>query len=257
MTRTAGLALALFTLSALAAPSEAKTLDRGPPGSTVTAFCGDRVCPVQTVSRARREASPPPALRKARQVERRSVRPPPPGRAAPETKSTAAVAAPAVEAGSGVVRSGKTGATARVSPRWSGVFQAYVDDLEARGAAVYYMGGYRRGRCSVGSQHPCGSALDVCQDHRGHVSGARNCNLPGPVEMAAIASRHGLFEGGVWCRRPDYGHVQAIASGSVCEARGSSGLLAARRHGRKVASHHARGRVAHREVRARVAASRR
>ena len=118
----------------------------------------------------------------------------------------------------GVVRSGKTGATARVSPRYAARFQAYVDDLEAHGAAVYYMGGLRRGRCSNASQHPCGSALDVCQDYRGHVSGARDCHLPHPVEMAAIAARHGLEEGSVWCHS-DYGHAQIHPSAGACSYR--------------------------------------
>lgn len=145
--------------------------------------------------------------------------------------------------GSGVVRSKATGATARVAARYAARFQAYIDDLEAHGAKVWYMGGIRRGRCSPGSQHPCGSALDVCQDRRGHVSGARNCHLPRPPEMAAIAERHGLEEGGVWCRHPDYGHAQVIPTGSRCMARGSWGhggttrTASARRHHRR---HHMR-----------------
>lgn len=140
------------------------------------------------------------------------------------------------ESGSGIVRSAKTGAVVHVSPKWADKFQAYIDDLEGHGAAVYYMGGFRKGRCSLASQHPCGSALDVCQDRRGHVSGAKDCNLPGPVEMASIAARHGLFEGGVWCGNPDYGHVQGIATGSICAARGTFGprqhRLASRAGGR-------------------------
>ncbi|HEY6032050.1 MAG TPA: hypothetical protein VIU44_15875, partial [Gaiellaceae bacterium] len=91
--------------------------------------------------------------------------------------------------------------------RYVARFQAYVDDLEAHGAKVWYMGGIRRGRCSESSQHPCGSALDVCQDWRGHVSGARDCHLPRPPEMAVIAAAHGLEEGGIWCNS-DYGHAQ-------------------------------------------------
>lgn len=143
----------------------------------------------------------------------------------------------AVSAPSGIVRSGKTGATARVAARYAARFQAYIDDLEAHGARVYYMGGIRPGHCSEGSQHPCGKALDVCQDWRGHVSAARDCNLPGPVEMAAIARSHGLFEGGVWCRNPDYGHAQVDRTGSECVARGTSGhgttkIVSARRHHR-------------------------
>lgn len=145
----------------------------------------------------------------------------------------------------GLVRSKKTGATARVAARYRDRFQAYVDDLEAHGAEVFYMGGIRKGRCSEGSQHPCGKALDVCQDWRGHVSAARDCHLPGPVEIAAIARRHGLYEGGVWCRNPDYGHAQVDRTGSECVARGSWGhgttrVYSARRH------HHHRLKVARR-----------
>lgn len=125
--------------------------------------------------------------------------------------------------GTGIIRSAKTGATAKVAPRYAARFQAYIDDLEARGAAVYYMGGIRRGRCSPASQHPCGKALDVCQDWRGHVSGARDCRLPRPAEMAAIAERHGLHEGAVWCGSPDYGHAQVDKTGTNCVARGTFG----------------------------------
>lgn len=129
--------------------------------------------------------------------------------------------------GPGIVRSRKTGATARVAARYAARFQAYVDDLEAHGAEVFYMGGIRPGRCSAASQHPCGSALDVCQDWRGHVSGARDCHLPRPPEMAVIAARNGLEEGGQWCRSPDYGHAQVVKTGTICTARGTWG------HGRR------------------------
>lgn len=131
--------------------------------------------------------------------------------------------APQGRIGSGIVRSAKTGATARVAARYRDKFQAYVDDLEAHGASIYYMGGFRAGRCSPASQHPCGGALDVCQDYRGHVSGARDCHLPRPAEMAAIAKAHGLYEGSLWCRSPDYGHAQIIPTGTECHARGSWG----------------------------------
>lgn len=153
------------------------------------------------------------------------------------------------DAGAGIVRSGKTGATARVALRYVGVFQAYIDDLEAHGAAVYYMGGIRRGHCSNASQHPCGSALDVCQDWRGHVSAARDCHLPRPQEMAAIAARHGLEEGGIWCHS-DYGHAQAQPSAGRCPTRryatgswgtGTTRVVSARRH-----HHHHRFKLARR-----------
>lgn len=115
--------------------------------------------------------------------------------------------------GSGVVRSRKTGATARVSPQYFGLFQAYVDDLEAAGAVVRFMGGYRPGRCWSGGMHPCGKALDVCQYARGVVD--RRCNLPDEPVMAKIAERNGLFEGGLWCHG-DRGHAQVGVSAAPC-----------------------------------------
>lgn len=116
---------------------------------------------------------------------------------------------------SGIVRSAKTGATAHVSPQYVRLFQAYIDDLEANGAAIYYMGGYRRGPCSMRSMHPCGKALDICQDARDRVSGHKNCHLPGRQELARIAARHGLFEGGQWCDG-DMGHAQVGISAAAC-----------------------------------------
>ena len=121
------------------------------------------------------------------------------------------------QSGSGIVRSKKTGATARVSPRYAAAFQAYVDDLESRGAAIYYMGGYRKGPCWVGGLHPCGKALDVCQDARDRVSGLKNCHLPGRAELARIAAAHGLFEGGQWCHG-DMGHVQVGETAAPCRS---------------------------------------
>jgi len=133
------------------------------------------------------------------------------------TASSGSLRASYGESGSGVVRSKKTGATARVSPRYAAKFQAYIDDLEARGAAVYYMGGYRKGPCWIGGLHPCGKALDVCQDSRDRVSGLKNCRLPGRSELARIAAAHGLFEGGQWCNG-DMGHVQVGETAAPCRS---------------------------------------
>ncbi|MHB1207894.1 MAG: M15 family metallopeptidase domain-containing protein [Rhodospirillaceae bacterium] len=108
--------------------------------------------------------------------------------------------------GSGVVRSGKTGATARVASRYRAAFQAYVDDVEAAGGRVTFMGGIRRGPCSIPrSKHPCGMALDLCQFGRGIVD--RRCALPRAAELARIAARHGMVEGGQWCHG-DKGHAE-------------------------------------------------
>jgi hypothetical protein len=106
----------------------------------------------------------------------------------------------------GQIRSSKTGARARVGFLYAKRFQAYVDDLENNyGARVLFMGGIRRGHCSISSQHPCGKALDVCQLRRGVVD--PRCRLPDRVALAKIAASHGLFEGGRWCNS-DYGHAQ-------------------------------------------------
>ena len=113
----------------------------------------------------------------------------------------------------GTVRSAKTGATAQVSAQYAGLFQAYVDDLEAHGAKVKFMGGWRRGRCASYSLHPCGKALDVCQLSWGRVDAS--CHLPSPTIMAAIAKQHGLFEGGQWCHS-DYGHAQVGETAAPC-----------------------------------------
>jgi hypothetical protein len=103
----------------------------------------------------------------------------------------------------------RAGARASVSGRYAGQFQALVNDLEAHGATVKFMGGYRAGRCGQATKHPCGMALDVCQLARGVVD--RRCNLPGRAEMSEIAKAHGLFSGGDWCNS-DYGHVEAGGS---------------------------------------------
>lgn len=122
---------------------------------------------------------------------------------------------PFIASGGGIVRSAKTGATARVSPKYAALFQAYINDLESQGAVVYYMGGYRRGPCANYSLHPCGMALDVCQDRRDKVSGLRNCHLPSRSQLARTAASHGLFEGGQWCHG-DMGHVQVGTTASAC-----------------------------------------
>jgi hypothetical protein len=113
----------------------------------------------------------------------------------------------------GIVRSKKTGATARVSADYAPKFQAYINDVENHGGEVLFMGGIRRGHCSSRSMHPCGKALDVCQLDRGVVDS--RCHLPNRTVMAALALRHNLFEGALWCN-DDYGHVQAGISAPAC-----------------------------------------
>lgn len=128
--------------------------------------------------------------------------------------------------GIGLVVSHKTGATAHVSPKYAAQFQAYIDDLESGGAVVRFIGGYRRGHCWSGGLHPCGKALDVCQLSRGRVD--PRCHLPGRTQIAAIAERHGLFEGGQWCSS-DYGHAQVGVTASAC---GNNVYSAMRHHTR-------------------------
>ena len=147
-----------------------------------------------------------------------------------------------VPAQASTVVSHKTGARATgLSAMYATRFQAYIDDLEAHGAKVLFMGGYRSGHCSSGHLHPCGRALDVCQLSRGRVD--HRCNLPSRGTIGAIAASHGLFEGGRWCDS-DYGHAQI--GGTAC---GEQYYASARRHMRRVARrhhHHHRVRLAHR-----------
>lgn len=119
-------------------------------------------------------------------------------------------------ASTGLVISKKTGATARVGAQHTATFQAYIDDIEAHGGVVRFMGGTRKGRCWSGGMHPCGRALDVCQTGRGRVD--PRCHLPGRQALAQIASAHGLFEGGQWCDS-DYGHAQVGESAAACGRR--------------------------------------
>lgn len=125
-----------------------------------------------------------------------------------------------IAAGSGIIRSHKTGASARVSPRAAAAMQSMINDLEQNyGATVRFVGGYRNGSCPQGEgrhycllrhQHFFGLAMDVCQTSRGVVD--PRCNLPAPAIFHRIARAHGLYEGSVWCNT-DYGHVQFINSG--------------------------------------------
>ena len=121
-----------------------------------------------------------------------------------------------IATGAGVVRSKKTGASARVGVAFADKFQAYIDDLENRGASVKFMGGIRRGHCWIGGLHPCGKALDVCQTSRGRVD--PRCHLPARQELGRIAAAHGLFEGGRWCNS-DYGHAQVGVTAAACGER--------------------------------------
>lgn len=178
--------VAAFLLVALAQPAKAN-YEMG-----LTQFCGDRYCSTQIapIGKVHRHH----ASRGRHHHNRDGVRP------------------PARITGGGIIRSKKTGRTAHVDPQYQSRFQALLDDFENHGATVYYMGGWRPGHCSLRHQHSCSWAVDFCQDYRGHVSGARDCNLPRPAEFHALVRKHGLYDGSVWCNG-DYGHVQVKDSG--------------------------------------------
>ena len=111
-----------------------------------------------------------------------------------------------IQVADGIIRSKKTGAQARVAARYQAKFQAYIDDVEAAGGKISFMGGIRPGRCSIPrSKHPCGMAVDLCQYSRGVVD--HKCLLPPERVLAQLAARHGLLEGGVWCHG-DRGHAE-------------------------------------------------
>jgi len=121
-----------------------------------------------------------------------------------------------------IIKSKKTGATAQVAPARQASFQAYIDEVEAHGAAIKFMHGVRRERCAPPRhKHACGDALDTCQERRDVVSPA--CHLPPRQTMISIAARHGLTEGGQWCDG-DRGHVEAGPAAAAC------GRIVQRRH---------------------------
>src|SRR5690242_14451551 len=92
--------------------------------------------PPAVVSCDRLGCSDRPALRNEDGTH--SVRMPRTGRHSAGAKRTHVRPAKREVAGAGVVRSHKTGAAAHVAPRWRDAFQAYVDDIEAAGATVYF-----------------------------------------------------------------------------------------------------------------------
>lgn len=127
------------------------------------------------------------------------------------------VLAVSAQAHAGSVISHKTGARASgILDRYVARFQAYINDLEARGARVLFMGGYRKGYCSPRHEHSCGKAMDVCQTSRDRVD--PRCHLPSRATLAEIARQHGLFEGGQWCHG-DLGHAQVDVTAPSCSSR--------------------------------------
>jgi hypothetical protein len=105
---------------------------------------------------------------------------------------------------SGVVRS-RSGASARVAPRYAAQFQCLVDWLDQEGFKISSMGGVAR-RPYGGSLHPIGGALDIDQVARNRLRHGKRF----PAGVNAAAAQCGLMHGDrtVWHSHPDYGHFQ-------------------------------------------------
>lgn len=230
------LAAAAVAILALSTPAEAARRHHQPTAqagySQVTHYCGDRVCPANRPPIDRQSAS---RYDKAPRAASRAGAGKPAASQERWQTAEAPKASQKPSYGSGIVRSGKTGATAHVSPRFAPIAQAIVDDLERQGASIRFMGGYRRGPCWAGGLHPCGLAIDLCQTGRGVVD--RRCNLPSRAVEARIAAAHGALSGGVWCNQ-DRGHVQLGQTAGACGrniyAAVSSYHAKVRHHGKRV-----------------------
>lgn len=107
-----------------------------------------------------------------------------------------------------------SGKTAKVGVRWQTQFQGLIDDLEAEGYRIEFMGGWRKwGTCRKCDAHPKGRALDINQTARNRVTRRF------PSDVTRIAARHGLCHGAIW-GNADRGHFEvADASRSTkCRA---------------------------------------
>lgn len=221
-------AIALATIILTAAPADARQVSRQTAGQ---ANSGRPALDVAAIP-----AYPTADQTKAHRLPRRPARG---ALAAPGPRHPAAEASKAIPAprqpfsGSGIVRSAKTGATAHVSPRFQPIAQAVVDDLEARGAVIRFMGGYRKGPCWAGGLHPCGLAIDLCQLRRGVVD--PRCKLPSKAVEASVAAAHGALSGGIWCNG-DRGHIQLGQTAGACGSNlyAAVGEFQARRHRHKI-----------------------
>lgn len=90
----------------------------------------------------------------------------------------------------------------RVAPRAAANFSGFVADLVASGYHISFMGGWRaHGSCAGCDMHPRGLAIDINQTGRNRVTRAF------PVDVTAMAARHGLTHGAVWSN-PDQGHFE-------------------------------------------------
>lgn len=101
-----------------------------------------------------------------------------------------------------VIRS-RSGATARVASSHAHQFRCLVNEIDATGYRIRFMGGVRAGSCAPpANKHPCGLALDIDQT-------ARDVTLRGFPRQAStvLAKRCGLFPGSEW-RNADTGHFE-------------------------------------------------
>lgn len=92
--------------------------------------------------------------------------------------------------------------------------ECLIRGLEAHGAVLKFMGGYRPGHCAQDHKHSCGMAIDICQWSRNSVDS--RCHLPGKAVEDEVAARCGLFAGAQWCNA-DRGHFEdggSVACGS-------------------------------------------
>lgn len=199
--------LAALSLSILAVPADAKARKARAAHGHAVITCDLRGCSDNLALAGKTANAPGRAASRSARSSRTAV--------GSGRSRKVSLRPPQGESGPGIIRSGKTGATARVDPRHAAKFQAYVDDLEANhGASIRFMGGWRPGSCALDNQHACSQAIDVCQTGWGRVD--RRCNLPSRVTLAKLARVHGLFDGAEWCGRrgPDTAHVQVRFSGS-------------------------------------------
>ena len=116
----------------------------------------------------------------------------------------AALAGPATALDLVTIKS-KAGPTAKVARSAAPKFQAFIDELEATGYRIRFMGGWRRhGSCRGCVMHPRGLALDINQTARNRVTDRF------PAGIGQMAKRHGLFSGGGWRSTPDTGHFEVL-----------------------------------------------
>ena len=158
----------------------------------------------------------------------------------------AALAVPAIALSTTSVRaelvtiSSKAGAKAKVNSSVKNNFVAFIEDFEATGGKILFMGGWRsHGSCSRCVMHPRGLALDICQHARNVVDS--RCRFP--RDATALAEKHGLDHGAKWNNK-DTGHFevrlknrtpsnQTVTAGGLSPTRSTEARLGSMRSLRK------------------------